>query len=183
MPSVRLALAFNSPLTCFSNDVLPQPPEVDASASWHLKSDVWCVGVLALQMTNGWCSALGEAQHSSAPRSPRSPSPTKRATIPGIDTTKATGVRRPPGLPASASKELKALVRACLQKTPSKRSTVSELLRCPYFHVSQADATREELRTVCTDLDASMRRLLSASSPATRAGIRKETNRRATTGR
>lgn len=167
---------------CLTRWQIVQPPEIEANASWGLESDVWCVGILALQMTHGYYSASTESQSSSAPKSPRSPSPTKRVTIAGFD-TKATAVRRPPPPPASVSKELKALVRMCLRKTPSKRASVGELLRSSYFHVDQTEATREELRTVCTDLDASIRRLLSVSSPATRAGVRMDTNRRATTGR
>lgn len=69
-----------------------------------------------------------------------------------------------PMLPHTASKPLRTLVRACLQRNPRKRATAEQLIKMDFFQVDAAQATNEMLRTVCTDLDASMRRLISSSS-------------------
>lgn len=69
-----------------------------------------------------------------------------------------------PTLPQTASKPLRNLVHACLQRNPRKRANVDQLIEMEFFQVDAAQATNEMLRTVCTDLDASMKRLISSSS-------------------
>lgn len=101
-------------------------------------------------------------------------SPRKRSTSlplgspqkkPLLDPKSPTGKPTPlPTLPQTASKALCNLVRACLQRSPRKRASVDQLIEMDFFQVDAAQATNEMLRTVCTDLDASMKRLISSSS-------------------
>lgn len=101
--------------------------------------------------------------NSSPPKRSQSLSPQRRASPVKSPDTKTSGL---PTLPSTASKALRALVRACLQRNPRKRATAAQLTEMDFFQVDAAQATNEMLRTVCTDLDASMKRLMSSSSPS-----------------
>lgn len=87
-------------------------------------------------------------------QSPSKRSPTKKKSSP-----------LPLGLlPATASKSLRAFARACLLPNPRKRATVDQLMAMSFFQIDPVDATNEMLRTVCTDLDESMQRLMASSA-------------------
>ncbi|RLN80114.1 hypothetical protein BBJ28_00020660 [Nothophytophthora sp. Chile5] len=137
---------------------------------WGEKTDVWCVGVLTLQMANGISKhhtqqASESFERNSVLQNNRQPghSPPRKRRSEAPDAVEGM---RLPSLPASASKGLKTLVRACLQRDPRERPSVEELMAMGFFRIDQAKETDEVLRTVCTDLDASMRRLISSSSQA-----------------
>lgn len=146
-----------------------QPLEGSRShaVSGGTKSDIWNVGILVLQMANGFKrdrddTPLSPLSSSSYGQS-RTSSPQKRSAPPTWSDTDAVGL---PTLPPTASKPLRMLVRACLQRNARKRATVEQLIKMSFFQVDTATATNEMLRTVCTDLDASMRRLISSSITA-----------------
>ncbi|KAG2833427.1 hypothetical protein PC129_g3742 [Phytophthora cactorum] len=128
---------------------------------WGEKTDVWCVGMLTLQMANGLVKypleqAFDQPKVRNSSRHTRlqpTRSPMKKQEFESIGGS----------LPDSASKNLKSFVRACTQRDPRKRSSVKELLEMGFFQIDQTKETNEVLRTVCTDLDATMRRLKSSS--------------------
>jgi serine/threonine protein kinase len=151
---------------------LLQAPEVLRDCRlWGEKTDVWCVGMLTLQMANGLVKC--PPQQASAPKD-RNPSlrhtrfqPSSATRSPmkkqGSEAPDGVAGSRLPSLPESASKDLKSFVRACLQRDPRKRPAVDELVGMGFFQIDQAKETNEVLRAVCTDLDATIRRLMSSS--------------------
>lgn len=153
-----------------------QPPETakDAAAVRGKKSDIWRVGILILQMANGFPKENDRSSHASPTPSfsgnyGQQRSPQKRsASSPSVGgpPQKNGSARKSalPPLPQTVSRSLRTLVRACLQTNPRKRVSVDELIEMDFFQVDHAQATNEMLRTVCTDLDASMKRLISSSS-------------------
>ncbi|KAL3656153.1 hypothetical protein V7S43_019029 [Phytophthora oleae] len=136
------------------------------------KTDVWCVGMLTLQMANGLAKypceqAFGQPKgrtpslrHTRFQQSATTRSPKRKQ---GSESPETNGGSKLPSLPDSASKKLKNFVHACTQRDPRKRPSTSELMEMGFFQIDQAKETNEVLRTVCTDLDATMRRLTSAS--------------------
>ncbi|TMW66978.1 hypothetical protein Poli38472_012094 [Pythium oligandrum] len=131
------------------------PPEVaDPPHYWTSRSDVWCVGILVLQMAQGMIRTAPPRITGKAP----SP-PSRRASAPQQYHTHKADEAMIPEIPATMSKNLRALVRACLHRQPRKRATVQQLLHMGFFQIDPITATNEILRDVCTDLDASMKRL------------------------
>jgi serine/threonine protein kinase len=106
-----------------------QPPEKISSTKRTTKTDVWHVGLLALQMYTG---EGGEGKIS-------------RSSIPNI--------------PSSISKSLRLFIRTCLQVDPLKRPNVSSLRLMDFFQVDPTKETNDMLKNVCDELDVSMRRL------------------------
>ncbi|TYZ65330.1 hypothetical protein PybrP1_010036 [[Pythium] brassicae (nom. inval.)] len=151
------------------------PPEVSKNhvLTGSTKSDVWSVGILVLQMANGFkrdshSDPLPPPASSSSSYGQSKSSPQKRSTA---TPRAASPQRRPnadpavlPTLPPTASKPLRMLVQACLHRSARKRATAEQLIKMDFFQVDAAQATNEMLRTMCTDLDASMRRLISSSA-------------------
>ncbi|KAF4127596.1 Protein kinase domain [Phytophthora infestans] len=139
------------------------PPEVLRDCRlWGDKTDVWCVGMLTLQMANG-LSKYPPEQVFDQPKS-RTPSRNTRLQ-PSRSPMKKQELESIGGLPLPecASKNLKCFVRACTQRDPRNRSSVKELLEMGFFQIDQTKETNEVLRAVCTDLDATMRKLRSSS--------------------
>ncbi|KAG7377731.1 hypothetical protein PHYPSEUDO_011076 [Phytophthora pseudosyringae] len=144
---------------------------------WGEKTDVWCVGMLTLQMANG----LEKSPHEQVFEQPKDRNPSLRHTRfqpssatrspmqkQGSESPEALSGSRLPSLPESASKNLKTFVRACTQRDPRKRPSVKELLEMGFFQIDQTNEANEVQRTVCTDLDATMRRLVSSSPKSLR---------------
>ncbi|KAK1946223.1 Mitogen-activated protein kinase kinase kinase ANP1 [Phytophthora citrophthora] len=138
---------------------------------WGEKTDVWCVGMLTLQMANGLAKyppkQTFEQPRGKIPSLPHSRFQQSTTRTPkqkqGSESPETNSGSRLPSLPDSASKNLKNFVRACTQRDPRKRPSTEELMEMGFFQIDQAKETNEVLRTVCTDLDATMRRLTSAS--------------------
>lgn len=130
-----------------------QPPEREQRPDLLTQTgDVWAVGALTVLMTTGFHHNHTEPAHASSKAINQSP-------------TKNTSSPLPLGLlPATTSKSLRAFVRACLLPNPRKRATVDQLLAMSFFQINPVDATNEMLRTVCTDLDESMQRLMASSA-------------------
>ncbi|KAL4094954.1 hypothetical protein PRIC1_010604 [Phytophthora ramorum] len=138
---------------------------------WGEKTDVWCVGMLTIQMANGLVKCPSqEAADNPTDRNPslrhtrfqashanRSPVKKRESESP-----EPVGGSRCPSLSETASKNLKSFVRACLQRDPRNRPSINELLETAFFRIDHAKETNEVLRTVCTDLDATIRRLMSS---------------------
>ncbi|ETP03162.1 STE/STE11 protein kinase, variant 1 [Phytophthora nicotianae CJ01A1] len=128
---------------------------------WGEKTDVWCVGILTLQMANGLVNYPPQ-QLFDQPKC-RNPSRSARFQPSRSPVTRQEMELPGDSLPDLASRNLKNFVRACTQRDPRKRPSAKELLEMGFFQIDQTKETNEVLRTVCTDLDATMRKLRSSS--------------------
>ncbi|KAE9343761.1 hypothetical protein PF008_g9529 [Phytophthora fragariae] len=148
---------------------------------WGEKADVWCIGMLTLQMANGLVRYSAQfslekpadrnpsLRHARFQSSRTNQSPTRKR---GPESPEALGASRIPSLPEATSKNLKIFVRACLQRDPRNRPAVRELMEMGFFRIDQARETNEVLRTVCTDLDATIRKLMASSPRSVRPKTR-----------